>query len=111
MYKQSAHFSGRCAYSGLDCIGYFKIPRKVYQISGMEDFLDLRNWEHASTLEIFPRGFSMIMPYRISSKKKMSLCFILSGYRYVSILDLIDFKTKGLEVVTISKLALYKRKE
>lgn len=53
----------------------------------------------------------MIMPYRISSKKKMSLCFILSGYRYVSILDLIDFKTKGLEVVTISKLALYKRKE
>lgn len=53
----------------------------------------------------------MIMPYRISSKEKMSICFILSGYRYISILDLIDFKTKGLEVVTISKLALYKRKE
>lgn len=53
----------------------------------------------------------MIMPYRISSKEKMSLGFILSGYRYVSILDLINFKTKGLEVVTISKLALYKRKE
>lgn len=51
------------------------------------------------------------MFYRIFIKEKMLLCFILSGYCYVFILDFIDFKIKGLEVVIILKLVFYKRKE